>query len=87
MKALTLCWALAVIPYAKERMRDRDVKYNMTRSPRTTLNCIGEKCWQCPFSGNAVCLTARLAPHMALHSKRLERGKDLMEILNRGETP
>lgn len=87
MKELTLCWALAVVPYAKERMRYRDVKYNMTRSPRTILNCIGGLCSHCPFSGNEVCLTARLASHMTFQSNRLERGKDLMEILNRGETP
>ena len=86
MNELTLCWALAVIPYAKERMRDRDVHYNMTRSSRTSLNCIGGLCYLCPFNGKGVCLTARLAPHMTIHSKRLERGVRLMKILNHGET-
>ena len=85
MKALTLCWALAVIPYAKERMRDRDVKYNMTRPTRVKIHCIGGICCHCPFNGNDTCLTARISPHMPVQPKSLERGVHLMKILNHGE--
>ena len=68
-------------------MRDRDVHYNMTRSSRTSLNCIGGLCAYCPFNGYDTCLTARISPHMPVQPKSLERGERLMEILNHGETP